>query len=149
MFYISSKNGDKLGVTDTNDNVEEFYTKAQLANFFRNNNIRINGFTYTGSDFKIEVKSISLIKLEQLEDGDVFYLDGKIAIKIEELGERNFSIYCNGKCMKLLRRDLANNKYKINLKSIPESEKIAIIKEYINYNPTGILSYRLREKYNI
>ena len=36
MFYVSSKNGDKYGVTDTNDNIEEFYTSEQLSDFFLN-----------------------------------------------------------------------------------------------------------------
>lgn len=30
MFYISSKKGDKYGVTDSRDGVEEFYTKLEL-----------------------------------------------------------------------------------------------------------------------
>ena len=46
MFYISSKNGDMLGVTDTNDGVEEIYSKDELSKFVIKNRIKINGFTY-------------------------------------------------------------------------------------------------------
>lgn len=33
MFYVSSEGNGRYGVTDTKDNVEEYYTKQELLNF--------------------------------------------------------------------------------------------------------------------
>ena len=78
MFYINSKKysstGDLLyGVVDTSDNVEEFYSRDSLKEF-TNNGVSIKGMTYTGSDYKFEVLSLSVIFLDTLDSGDVFTL---------------------------------------------------------------------------
>lgn len=46
MFYVSSINGDKIGVTDTSDSVEEFYTDAQIAKFLKGKVVDIYGTSY-------------------------------------------------------------------------------------------------------
>lgn len=33
MFYVSSEENGRYGVTDTKDNVEEYYTKQELLSF--------------------------------------------------------------------------------------------------------------------
>lgn len=33
MFYVSSLKGDKIGITDTTDNIEEFYSNREVVNF--------------------------------------------------------------------------------------------------------------------
>lgn len=140
MFYISSKNGDNLGVTDTADNVEEFYTKAQLANFFRNNNIRINGFTYTGSSFKVEVKNPALIFIENLQNGDVFILDGKPAMRVGETGLRDFNIFRDDSVIKVSRKNLLRGDYKVSDKAVSDTDRKALISRYLKLYPSTHLS---------
>lgn len=48
MFYVSSviDKDRKIGVTDTRDGVEEFYTDAQIADFLKKDKIDIYGTSY-------------------------------------------------------------------------------------------------------
>lgn len=149
MFYVSSKNGDKLGVTDTKDNVEEFYTKEELADFFFNHRIRISGVTYTGLEFKIEVKSASLIKLESLCSCDVFKLDGVLCMYLGETGERNFNIFLNNEVKTLRRKDLLTNEYKVEVVDAPKNVKLELAKQYIKLHPTTQQACWLSNMYNI
>ena len=143
MFYISSKNGDKLGVTDTRDNKEEFYTKDELSKICRENRIRINGFTYTGSSFKVEVKNLALIFIESLQNGDVFILDDKPAMRIGETGARNFSIFRDSSIIKLSRENLLKGVYKISNKAVSNVDKKALISNYLELYPSSSLSVYL------
>ena len=45
MFYVSSIKGDKIGVTDTADGVEEFYTDSQIVQFLESK-VDIYGTSY-------------------------------------------------------------------------------------------------------
>lgn len=45
MFYISSKNNGKFEVTDTNDNVKEWYTEQQIRKIISDNQVVIYGVT--------------------------------------------------------------------------------------------------------
>ena len=45
MFYVSSLKGSKVGVTDTADGIEEFYTKDQLSCYIARG-IPILGFSF-------------------------------------------------------------------------------------------------------
>lgn len=78
MFYISSVKYDdsvkKYGVTDRTDGIEEFYSTKELADMFRNYNLRIHGMTHTGSSFKFEVKTPDMILLDYLQKGGSFML---------------------------------------------------------------------------
>ena len=75
MFYISQlKSGGYIGVTDTNDGVEEFYLLDDLAKLVKENNIKIEGFIYTGSFWKTRVKTEDMIRLEHMRLGDFFLL---------------------------------------------------------------------------
>lgn len=149
MFYISSIKGNKLGVTDTKDDVEEFYTKEELADFFFNHRIKISGFTYTGSKFSIEVKSKSLIHLESLSNGDVFKLNGVLCMRVGETGTRDFDIFLNNEIKKLRRKDLLANKYKVEVVGASENNKLELAKQYIKLKPTSQLSCWLSNKYGI
>lgn len=42
MFYVSSKKDNLIGVTDTSDNIEEFYTSEQISTFI-SRGIKITG----------------------------------------------------------------------------------------------------------
>lgn len=143
MFYISSKNDDKLGVTDTRDNKEEIYTKDELSKICRENRIRINGFTYTGSSFKVEVKNPALIFIESLQNGDVFILDDKPAMRIGETGARNFSIFRDNSIIKLSRENLLKGVYKISNKAVSNVDKKALISNYLELYPSSSLSLYL------
>lgn len=149
MFYVNSKNDSKYGVIDTDDNVEEFYTKEELSDFFFNHRIKIFGVTYTGSKFNIEVKSTSLIKLESLSNGDVFKLDGVLCMRVGETGTRDFDIFLNNEIKKLRRKDLLANKYKVEVVDISENDKLESVKQYIKLKPTSQLSCWLSNTYNI
>lgn len=47
MFYVSSISEDgKIGITDTRDSVEEFYTDSQVCNFLNKDKIDIYGTSY-------------------------------------------------------------------------------------------------------
>lgn len=143
MFYISSKNGDMLGVTDTKDGVEEIYSKDELSKIVIKNRIRINGFTYTGSRFNVEVKNPDLIFIENLQNGDVFMLDEKPAMRVGETGTRNFSIFRDSSIIKLSRKDLLKGIYKISNKAISDVDKKALIKNYLELYPSSSLSVYL------
>ena len=143
MFYISSKNGDMLGVTDTNDGVEEIYSKDELSKFVIKNRIKINGFTYTGSSFNVEIKNPTLIFIENLQNGDVFILDDKPAMKIGETGARNFSIFRDSSIIKLSRENLLKDVYKISNKAVSDVDKKALLKNYLELYPSSSLSVYL------
>ena len=116
-----------LGVTDSKDGVEEIYSKDELSKIVIKNRIRINGFTYTGSRFNVEVKNPDLIFIENLQNGDVFMLDEKPAMRIGETGARNFSIFRDSSIIKLSRKDLLKGIYKISNKAISDVDKKALI----------------------
>ena len=43
MFYLSSINGSKYGITDTVDDIEELYTGREIAKFVERDKITIYG----------------------------------------------------------------------------------------------------------
>lgn len=43
MFYVSSIKGDKIGITDTKDGIEEFYSNRQVVAFHEQNKLEICG----------------------------------------------------------------------------------------------------------
>ena len=63
MYYISSKNGNKYGVTDTTDGVEEFYTAIQLRDLVLQG-FRIKGCSY-GSRDELKIKGFWSINVEE------------------------------------------------------------------------------------
>lgn len=52
MFYISRRKGNKYGVVDTSDGVEEFYTKERLKRFY-DRGINIEGVSYVNGLFVV------------------------------------------------------------------------------------------------
>ena len=62
MFYISSQKGDKYGVTDTNDGVEEFYSTKELAKLYESNkNLVIYGTSYYNHDMECTVLELGKV----------------------------------------------------------------------------------------
>lgn len=49
MFYISSKKGDKYGITDTSDGVEEFYTESRIVDMVLQG-LRVDGCSYSSNE---------------------------------------------------------------------------------------------------
>ena len=97
MFYISNlKAGGYVGVTDTADGVEEFYTMDELSNLVKSYNIRIEGFIYTGSFWKTRVKTVDIVALEQMRLGDFFLLhrDGHADEWVMYFGETGECNHC-------------------------------------------------------
>lgn len=64
MFYVSSKKGDLYGVTDTKDEVEEFYSKEQLFKYCTEG-IKIAGIFGTS----INITSPQIITLLRTKSG--------------------------------------------------------------------------------
>lgn len=63
MFYVSSKNNGLLGVTDSKDGVEEFYTSAELKNIATSLNLDIWGFLDENNIFEVDInKFLNIIK---------------------------------------------------------------------------------------
>lgn len=64
MFYVSSVKDEKLkvGVTDTKDRVEEFYTNEQLCKFIQ------NGITIFGTDYYNHYVTCKPLTLNQTPD---------------------------------------------------------------------------------
>ena len=73
MFLISSKVGDKYGVKDTSDDVEEFYTSKEIYDIIRNLEIPIRGVSLSDNKLSIEVYSPNKIavKIKLLFDVEV------------------------------------------------------------------------------
>ena len=57
MFYVSNISGVTVGVTDTLDNVEEFYTARDLMSLIKKYNLKISGVDWTGGVCTFSVMS--------------------------------------------------------------------------------------------
>ena len=57
MFYVSSMSGNKIGVTDTSDGVEEFYTRDDLGCFLARG-IAILGVSFRNSNGALSISVI-------------------------------------------------------------------------------------------
>lgn len=70
MFYVSSIKGDKIGVTDTSDNIEEFYSDSQIVDIINKGKVKIYGtnyYNYKSNSKPIKInQSISEYDLKKL-----------------------------------------------------------------------------------
>ena len=70
MFYVSSVCGNKFGVTDTSDGVEEFYTKNELSCFLARGYFILGvAFKNTNGDLSINVICPEAAKMLYLQSG--------------------------------------------------------------------------------
>ena len=70
MFYLSSINGSKYGITDTVDDIEELYTGREIAKFVERDKITIYGvviYNHTADNATILVPNISIEKAELID----------------------------------------------------------------------------------
>lgn len=126
MFYVSAfkydKNAEKLwGITDTDDNVTEYYTEAGVKFLFdRLGYTSIYGATFTGSRIHFECLTPVIIKLIELEKGDTITLsmpDGVHTYTKCALLELGCGWYVseNGNPTKLMKKYLLNHKDDIKI----------------------------------
>lgn len=114
MFYVSSKQGDTLWITDTADDVTERYTIEEITKIIREYKINVFGLIYSGSKYKARVTSPGLVHLETIGNGTVFILDGKPAMMVSR--EFNaFTIFDGNHQVKVLDKDLIARKHKVKI----------------------------------
>ena len=71
MYYISSKNMNRYGITDTNDGVEEFFTMSELINIA--NKVKVEGLLVMNGQIRMATPTTpDLIKLESCKIGTPF-----------------------------------------------------------------------------
>ena len=137
---------DTVGVMDTEDGVEEYYTKPDLEKLIRANSfkIKIEGMTYTGSKFVYERKNESIVRLERLNRGDSFRLvssDGTSneVLYIGENGVRDFLYFdSSGNKYILKRKHLLSGMYSVRLDSVHRTSELRSL--YKQLHPTSQLS---------
>lgn len=79
MFYLSSISHNypevKYGITDTVDNVTEFYTKVEVLEILKKIGFTsIKGVVFTGSDLKFRRTSPVIEYINSLQNGSFFTL---------------------------------------------------------------------------
>lgn len=63
MLYVSSKKNDLLGITDSADGVEEFYTPDKVRDIVKNLKLNIWGFVDENNSFVVDInKFLNIIK---------------------------------------------------------------------------------------
>lgn len=141
MFYVSSCSQGKvgsydsqIGVTDTEDGVEEFYSQSFLETLVKEKGIQISGFVHTGSGWKVRYKTSDIVKLESLSRGDCFTLslEGMSPMCVMYLGETgqcNWSYMCaDGSTHVLTRKFLLKYKDCVSLGKVSEFERSSLVK---------------------
>lgn len=139
MFYVSAKYHDGVGITDTEDGVIERYTYEQIAKIIKEYKIRVYGLVYTGSKYKARVTSPELVDLEEIEDGTVFLLDGKLVMRVSR-DVFSFIIFDGTSNVRIPDKDLIARKHKVEFGVSDEvSDKIQYVfcKKY-STNPLRI-----------
>ena len=77
MFYVSSIMGNKVGVTDTTDRVEEFYTQDNLACFLA------KGIVILGASFKNNSSGSLSINVICPEAAKLLYLQKGMPVRLK------------------------------------------------------------------
>lgn len=90
MFYISSKNGEQYGVTDTDDNVEDLFTRDELFNLVEKLSIEIDG---------VDISSHAICIVKPVEETVRLFKQGKIHLAISTMSIENnwVSVKCKSK----------------------------------------------------
>lgn len=121
MFYVSkiqcNLDGDKFGITDTDDNITEFYTKAEVKSIMAKiGYTSIKGAIYTGSDIKFRETSPAVEYINELPNGSCFTLvfsnsESHEYKKLSVLGTVNgWVVEKDGIKCRLLMRDILSKK---------------------------------------
>ena len=112
MFYVSAidheLDGIKYGITDTRDNVTEYYTKKEIkAILDKVGYTSIRGVVYTGSDLKFRITTPVIEYISDLPNGTTFKLDDCTYKRLCELsGDLGWHVEKDGVKCKLLKQTL-------------------------------------------
>ena len=115
MFYVSSKNEEGLfGVTDTDDGIEEFYTRSDLFKIASN-----NGFEIDGLDFFDNLVCVVKNKKDTLR----LFNQGKVHLAISTM-------------------TLKNDRFGLKFKSKPTSGEMSFVSnQVVNISRNGVNSF--------
>ena len=69
MFWVSSKNGDMFGVTDTSDNVEEFFKEKELIKICLDDMLDIDG---------VDILSDKVCVVDKIKNTLMFFIKGDL-----------------------------------------------------------------------
>ena len=157
MFYLSSQkykgSVEVWGITDTDDGVEEFYTKGMVEKFFKENGIRIHGLTYTGSRFIYRLTNPVIMELESLNKGETFLMrtdnDVRLVMYIGRSMSDDFQVFFGSDTHTITRKLLLNGKVSISKDSVDEEKSINLRKSYKKNFPMSQLTLFLERDYGI
>lgn len=97
MFYISSVKDKMIGVTDTDDGIEEWYTRDQVTQFLTEFNTLIRGAVHDSKGLSVTVTTPELIKVEEMPMGSAFELhkehEVEYFVKMSNVGNDSFHVY--------------------------------------------------------
>lgn len=108
MYYISSQKGNKYGVTDTEDGIEEFYTKEQLMSIYAQG-IEVNGLSDENIFVVYPIDKIrSLINSGDFKEAYKYLPEGYRLVTVlrsSPVGELNI---CSRECIEVSRNYRGN-----------------------------------------
>lgn len=114
MYYISSKKGSKYGIIDTEDGVEEFYTKEQLRSIYAQN-IEVNGLCDDGAFVVYPISKVkSLLNEDNFKDAYKYLPEGYRLVTVlrsSPVGELNI---CTRECIEVCRNYKGNYNIEIH-----------------------------------
>lgn len=97
MFYISSVQKKYIGVTDTDDGIEEWYTREQIMQFLTEYQTVIKGAEVKNSVLQLTVTCPQIAEIERYAIGTPFEIhkDGEIQyfVKMGDVGTEGFRVY--------------------------------------------------------
>lgn len=118
MFYVSSKNNDNWGVTDTEDGIEDFFTKPQLLKIARK--VEIDG---------VDTFSSSICIVKSIDETVRLFKQGKVHLALSTMSIENKTVaikfkskptkgemkFVSHKCIRVARSSV--NEYNFDLDS--------------------------------
>ena len=80
MFYVNNKNDDLYGVIDTDDNVDDFFTRDELFNFVEKQNIEIDG---------VDTSSHTICIVKPVKETVRLFRQGKVHLAVSTMSIEN------------------------------------------------------------
>lgn len=127
MFYVGdirhTIKGIEYGITDTNDNVTEYFNKESIYEILKIlGYTAIKGVVHTGSGLRIRITTPIIEYINTVPNNSYFKLEIEGVIctfeRLRELGTADgWLVHKDGKLNKLFKKDLIQNKSKIKLVS--------------------------------
>ena len=144
MFYVSSKNNGLFGVIDTDDNVEEFYTKEKLLQIVSNLNLEIDG---------VDIEDDAVCIVKPIKETVRLFRQGKVHLAISTMSIENNRVgirlrskstsgemsFVDNKCINISRRGI--NDYSFDLgysksyrSGLTLDDILIVVEGFSNYN---------------